>query len=95
MSRECQELPKLLALPVLTCYIIDVKRGKTMIGKLVRHIELDAIGIVVDHFVYSEFMGGYKVKFLKPVQHTHLPSGFMEDIIGKVTSFEEVTNESR
>ena len=95
MSRECQEWPKLLALPVLPCYIIYVKRGKTMIGKLVRHIELDAIGIVIDHFVYSEFMGGYKVKFLKPVQHTHLPSGFMEDIIGKVTSFEEVTNESR
>jgi len=70
-----------------------------MIGKLVRHIELDAIGIVIDHFVYSEFMGGYKVKFLKPVQHTHLPSGsrvpVMEEIIGKVTSFEEVTNESR
>jgi hypothetical protein len=70
-----------------------------MIGKLVRHIELDAIGIVVDHFVYSEFMGGYKVKFLKPVPRAvAYPApigGFMIDIIGKVTSFEEVTNESR
>jgi len=66
-----------------------------MIGKLVRHIELDAIGIVVDHFVYSEFMGGYKVKFLKPVQHTHLPSGFMEEIMSAASNFEEVTNESR
>ena len=65
-----------------------------MIGKLVRHIELDAIGIVVDHFVYSEFMGGYKVKFLKPVSRAsigmHPLSGFMEDIIGKATSFEEL-----
>jgi len=66
-----------------------------MIGKLVRHIRFDAIGIVVDHIMWSEYEGGYKVKFLKPVQHTHLPSGFMEDIIGKATSFEEVTNESR
>jgi hypothetical protein len=44
-------------------------------------------------------MGGYKVKFLKPVSRAsigmHPLSGFMEDIIGKVTSFEEVTNESR
>ena len=66
-----------------------------MIGKLVRHIDLDAIGIVVHHCGSSEFMGGYKVKFLKPVPHTHLPSGFMEDIIGKATSFEEVIDESR
>ena len=66
-----------------------------MIGKLVRHIKFDAIGIVVATHPWSETEEGYKVKFLKPVQHTHLPSGFMEDIIGKVTSFEEVTNESR
>ena len=68
-----------------------------MIGKLVRHIELDAIGIVVDHFVWSEFMGGYKVKFLKPVHRAGIGmgplSGFMEDIIGMVTSFEEVIND--
>ena len=65
-----------------------------MIGKLVRHIELDAIGIVVDHFVYSEFMGGYKVKFLKPVYHrTSVNVPAIKDIIGKATSFEEVTND--
>ena len=66
-----------------------------MIGKLVRHIELDAIGIVVDHFVWSEFMGGYKIKFLKP----HPPTGDLvnpiEEIIGSAASFEEVINESR
>jgi len=66
-----------------------------MIGKLVRHIELDAIGIVVDHFVWSEWEGGYKIKFLKP----HPPTGALvnpfETIIGKASNFEEVTNESR
>jgi len=66
-----------------------------MIGKLVRHIELDAIGIVVDHFVWSEFMGGYKVKFLKPVPPTHGIVDFIETIQGAATSFEEVINESR
>ena len=66
-----------------------------MIGKLVRHIEFDAIGIVVDHFVYSEFMGGYKVKFLKPVPPTDKVTNPIEVITGMVTSFEEVTNESR
>ena len=53
-----------------------------MIGKLVRHIELDAIGIVVDHFVYSEFMGGYKVKFLKPVPPTGKVTNPIEVITG-------------
>ena len=66
-----------------------------MIGKLVRHIELDAIGIVVDHFVWSEWEGGYKIKFLKP----HPPTGDLvspfETIIGKASNFEEVINESR
>ena len=66
-----------------------------MIGKLVRHIELDAIGIVVDHFVYSEFMGGYKVKFLKPVPSENVSSGFIEQMIGATSNFEEVINESR
>ena len=66
-----------------------------MIGKLVRHIELDAIGIVVDHFVYSEFMGGYKVRFLKPVPPTGQVVNPIEEIVGKATSFEEVINESR
>ena len=72
-----------------------------MIGKLVRHIEFDAIGIVVDHFVCftrgvgSEWEGGYKIKFLKP----HPPIGDLvspfETIIGKASNFEEVINESR
>ena len=71
-----------------------------MIGKLVRHIELDAIGIVVDHFVYSEWEGGYKVKFLKPVPPDKWdPEGPVvnpiEEIIGSAVSFEEVINESR
>ena len=72
-----------------------------MIGKLVRHIEFDAIGIVVDHFVCftrgigSEWEGGYKVKFLKPVPHENLSSGFIEQMIGAASNFEEVTNESR
>ena len=71
-----------------------------MIGKLVRHIELDAIGIVVDHFVYSEFMGGYKVRFLKPVPPDKWDpdsqvANPIEEIIGSAVSFEEVTNESR
>ncbi len=66
-----------------------------MIGKLVRHIRFDAIGIVVDHFVWSEWEGGYKVKFLKPVPHENLSSGFIEQMTGAASEFEEVTNESR
>jgi len=66
-----------------------------MIGKLVRHIRFDAIGIVVDHFVYSEWEGGYKVKFLKPVPHENLSSGFIEQMMSAASEFEEVTNESR
>ena len=66
-----------------------------MIGKLVRHIRFDAIGIVVDHFVYSEFAGGYKVKFLKPVPSENVSSGFIEQMIGATSNFEEVINESR
>jgi len=66
-----------------------------MIGKLVRHIEFDAIGIIIDHFVYSEWEGGYKVKFLKPVPHENFSSGFIEQMIGAASNFEEVTNESR
>jgi hypothetical protein len=66
-----------------------------MIGKLVRHIRFDAIGIVVDHFVWSEWEGGYKVKFLKPVPHENLSSGFIEQMTGAASNFEEVTNESR
>ena len=66
-----------------------------MIGKLVRHIRFDAIGIVVDHFVWSEWEGGYKVKFLKPVPHENLSSGFIEQMMGAASNFEEVTNESR
>ena len=68
-----------------------------MIGKLVRHIELDAIGIVVDHFVWSEFMGGYKVKFLKPAD-TKGKAGYPKVMIGinsAASNFEEVIYESR
>ena len=66
-----------------------------MIGKLVRHIRFDAIGIVVDHIMWSEYEGGYKVKFLKPVPHENLSSGFIEQMTGAASNFEEVTNESR
>ena len=68
-----------------------------MIGKLVRHIELDAIGIVIDHFVYSEWEGGYKVKFLKPADTTG-KAGYPKHMTGidsAASNFEEVTNESR
>jgi len=66
-----------------------------MIGKLVRHIRFDAIAIVVDHFVWSEWEGGYKVKFLKPVPHENLSSGFIEQMMSAASEFEEVINESR
>ena len=68
-----------------------------MIGKLVRHIELDAIGLVTDHFVWSEWEGGYKVKFLKTVDTTGkagYPSG-MKNIQSAASNFEEVIYESR
>ena len=70
-----------------------------MIGKLVRHIELDAIGIVVDHFVYSEFMGGYTVKFLKPVDtskyagYGSVMAGINNAVSNFEDNFEEVTND--
>ena len=74
-----------------------------MIGKLVRHIEFDAIGIVVDHFVwgacaFAALVGsdeGYKVKFLKPVPPTGEVVNPVEEIMSAASSFEEVTNESR
>ncbi len=66
-----------------------------MIGKLVRHIELDAIGIVVDHFMWGEYEGGYKVKFLKPVPPTGEVVNPVEEIMSAASNFEEVTNESR
>ena len=66
-----------------------------MIGKLVRHIRFDAIAIVVDHIMWSEYEGGYKVKFLKPVPHENLSSGFIEQMTGAASNFEEVINESR
>ena len=68
-----------------------------MIGKLVRHIKFDAIGIVVSHFQWSETEEGYKVKFLKPVdtsKHTGYPS-VMVGINTAISNFEEVINESR
>ena len=65
-----------------------------MIGKLVRHIKFDAIGIVVGTHPWSETEEGYKVKFLKPVPRAGTDTapigGFMIDIIGKATSFEEL-----
>ena len=68
-----------------------------MIGKLVRHIELDAIGIVYDHFQWSEIEEGYKVKFLKPAD-TKGKAGYPKVMIGinsGASNFEEVINESR
>ena len=68
-----------------------------MIGKLVRHIELDAIGIVTDHFQWSEWEGGYKVKFLKPAD-TSAHAGYPSVMVGintAISNFEEVINESR
>ena len=65
-----------------------------MIGKLVRHIELDAIGIVVDHFVWSDWCA-YKVKFLKTIDTTGkagYPSG-MKNIQSAASNFEEVIND--
>jgi len=66
-----------------------------MIGKLVRHIRFDAIGIVIDHFVWGEYEGGYKVKFLKPVPSENVSSGFIEQMMSAASEFEEVLNESR
>ena len=66
-----------------------------MIGKLVRHIRFDAIGIVVDHFVWSEWEGGYKVKFLKPVLPTGEVVNPIEQMMSAASNFEEVINESR
>ena len=66
-----------------------------MIGKLVRHIRFDAIGIVIDHFVWGEYEGGYKVKFLNPVPSENVSTGFIEQMMSAASNFEEVTNESR
>ena len=68
-----------------------------MIGKLVRHIKFDAIGIVVSHFQWSEIEEGYKVKFLKPVD-TSAHAGYPSVMVGintAISNFEEVINESR
>ena len=68
-----------------------------MIGKLVRHIELDAVGLVYDRFQWDEIEEGYKVKFLKPVD-TSAHAGYPSVMVGintAISNFEEVTNESR
>ena len=67
-----------------------------MIGKLVRHIQLNAIGLVYDRFQWDEIEEGYKVKFLKPVdtsKHAGYPS-VMVGINSAISNFEEVLNES-
>ncbi len=72
-----------------------------MIGKLVRHIQLNAIGLVYDRFQWDEIEEGYKVKFLKPVdtsKHAGYPSvmvGINSAVSNFEDNFEEVTNESR
>ena len=72
-----------------------------MIGKLVRHIKFDAIGIVISHFQWSEIEEGYKVKFLKPVdtsKYAGYPSvmaGINSAVSNFEDNFEEVKNESR
>ena len=68
-----------------------------MIGKLVRHIKFDAIGIVVGTHPWSETEEGYKVKFLKPVD-TSAHAGYPSVMVGintAISNFEEVINESR
>ena len=68
-----------------------------MIGKLVRHIQLNAIGLVYDRFQWDEIEEGYKVKFLKPVDasmHAGYPS-VMVGINSAISNFEEVSDESR
>ena len=68
-----------------------------MIGKLVRHIQLNAIGLVYDRFQWDEVEEGYKVKFLKPVdtsKHSGYPS-VMVGINSAISNFEEVSDESR
>ena len=68
-----------------------------MIGKLVRHIHLDAVGLVYDHFQWSEIEEGYKVKFLKPAD-TKGKAGYPNVMVGintAASNFEEVINESR
>jgi len=68
-----------------------------MIGKLVRHIDLDAVGIVYDYCHWSEIEEGYKVKFLKPAD-TKGKAGYPKVMIGinsAASNFEEVIYESR
>ena len=67
-----------------------------MIGKLVRHIKFDAIGIVVGTHPWSETEEAYKVKFLKPVD-TSKYAGYPSVMVGinsAISNFEEVLNES-
>ena len=72
-----------------------------MIGKLVRHIKFDAIGIVVSTHPWSGTEEGYKVKFLKPVdtsKYAGYPSvmaGINSAVSNFEDNFEEVINESR
>ena len=68
-----------------------------MIGKLVRHIQLNAIGLVYDRFQWRCGEEGYKVKFLKPVD-TSAHAGYPSVMVGintAISNFEEVSDESR
>ena len=42
------------------------ERKYITVGSLVRHKQSDQVGLVVDHFMWNEQYGGFRIEFLKP-----------------------------
>ena len=56
------------------------------VGSLVRHKQYNAIGLIINHFMWDEFCGGFEVEFSKPVKFDDGNS--VKSVFGKHTEFE-------
>jgi len=63
-----------------------MKNKRMTVGSLVRHKQYGAIGLIIDHFMWSENTGGFEVEFTKPAKLSDGHS--IKSIVGKHTDFE-------
>ena len=56
------------------------------VGSLVRHKQYGAIGLIIDHFMWSENTGGFEVEFTKPAKLSDGHS--IKSIMGQRADFE-------
>jgi hypothetical protein len=63
-----------------------MKNKRMTVGSLVRHKQHNAIGLIIDHFMWDEVCGGFEVEFTKPAKLNDGHS--IKSIMGKHTDFE-------